>query len=155
MPTREDIVAEARTWVGTPFQHLTRVKGIGVDCVGLVIAIADDLGIKDNDGKPFLRDDYRAYPTQPSDRFVHDECCRRLVRKSVNDLCQGDIVSLKVPRTACHVAIITERQGVLYMIHGYSPLRKVVEHILDNSFRRRIIGVFSYPGVTEVSPSHV
>jgi hypothetical protein len=119
-----------------------------VDCVGLVLAVGDDLEIKDSSGIPFRRGDYPAYPTQPSDRFVHDECCRRLSRKTVGDLQAGDIVSLKVPLTACHVAIITEYDGVLYMVHAYSPLNRVVEHILDNTYRRRIIGVFSFPGVT-------
>ncbi|MCW5939918.1 MAG: C40 family peptidase [Fimbriimonadaceae bacterium] len=31
-------VAEARTWIGTPWHHCGRSKGVGVDCAGLVIA---------------------------------------------------------------------------------------------------------------------
>ena len=30
------IVAEARSWIGTPYRHQTSVKGIGCDCLGLV-----------------------------------------------------------------------------------------------------------------------
>ena len=34
--TRDDIVAEARTWVGTPYRHQASEKGIGADCLGLI-----------------------------------------------------------------------------------------------------------------------
>ena len=30
------IVAEARSWIGTPYHHATSLKGIGCDCLGLV-----------------------------------------------------------------------------------------------------------------------
>ena len=34
---RDSIVAEARTWLDTPYLHQGRRKGHGVDCLGLVI----------------------------------------------------------------------------------------------------------------------
>src|SRR5262249_34925030 len=34
--TRDDIVAEARRWIGTPYPHQASVRGIGTDCLGLV-----------------------------------------------------------------------------------------------------------------------
>ena len=42
---RERIVLKAREWVGTPYHHQQAVKGLGVDCVGLVAGIAEELGI--------------------------------------------------------------------------------------------------------------
>ena len=30
------VVAEARTWIGTPFRHRASVRGAGCDCLGLV-----------------------------------------------------------------------------------------------------------------------
>ncbi|MCW5936716.1 MAG: C40 family peptidase [Fimbriimonadaceae bacterium] len=35
---RRRIVREARSWIGTPWHHCGRVKGVGVDCAGLVLA---------------------------------------------------------------------------------------------------------------------
>ncbi len=32
----ERIVAEARSWIGTPYRHQASLKGIGCDCLGLV-----------------------------------------------------------------------------------------------------------------------
>src|SRR6266446_2419395 len=34
--SRTTIVAEARSWVGTPYRHQASLKGVGCDCLGLV-----------------------------------------------------------------------------------------------------------------------
>ncbi len=34
--TRDDIIAEARSWIGTPYRHQASLKGVGCDCLGLV-----------------------------------------------------------------------------------------------------------------------
>jgi cell wall-associated NlpC family hydrolase len=32
--TREAVIAEARTWLGTPWHHQASLKGVGCDCIG-------------------------------------------------------------------------------------------------------------------------
>lgn len=39
------IVKAAHGWLGTPYHHQARVKGVGVDCAQLVAGIAGELGI--------------------------------------------------------------------------------------------------------------
>ena len=34
--TRSIIVAETRSWIGTPYRHQASLKGVGCDCLGLV-----------------------------------------------------------------------------------------------------------------------
>src|SRR5215470_15633071 len=34
--TRSALVAEARSWIGTPYRHQASLKGVGCDCLGLV-----------------------------------------------------------------------------------------------------------------------
>ena len=34
--TRDAIVAEARSWIGTRYRHQASLKGVGCDCLGLV-----------------------------------------------------------------------------------------------------------------------
>lgn len=41
---RDAIVAEARSWLGTPFHWQASVKGKGADCKGLVWGVARELG---------------------------------------------------------------------------------------------------------------
>ena len=45
MTSRADVVAAALAWTDTPFHHQARLKGVGVDCVGLVIGVARELGL--------------------------------------------------------------------------------------------------------------
>ena len=36
---RARIVAEAMTWLGTPYHHRGKLKGIGVDCAQLPLCV--------------------------------------------------------------------------------------------------------------------
>jgi cell wall-associated NlpC family hydrolase len=42
---RVEIVAAARAWLNTPFHHAGRVKGVGVDCLQLLIAVYAEVGL--------------------------------------------------------------------------------------------------------------
>ena len=46
MITKEDVVREAKTWLGTPFHHQGRLKGVGVDCAGVIVCVAKELKLK-------------------------------------------------------------------------------------------------------------
>jgi cell wall-associated NlpC family hydrolase len=39
MHFREAIAAEAKSWIGTKYHHKGRVKGVGVDCGGLIYEV--------------------------------------------------------------------------------------------------------------------
>ena len=45
MNIRERIVAAALDWNGTPFHHQGRVKGAGVDCLQLLVAVYSEVGL--------------------------------------------------------------------------------------------------------------
>lgn len=42
---RAEIVAEAYTWLRTPYHHQAHIKGVGVDCVWLLIEVYKSVGI--------------------------------------------------------------------------------------------------------------
>ncbi len=42
---RLTIVSEAKTWLGTPYHHEARVKGVGVDCAQLLLAVYSAPGV--------------------------------------------------------------------------------------------------------------
>lgn len=42
---RERVIAEARSWCGTPFHHEGRLKGAGVDCGQLLFCVYEAAGI--------------------------------------------------------------------------------------------------------------
>lgn len=39
------VVAEARTWRGTPYHHHGRIRGVGVDCAQILAAVYAEVGI--------------------------------------------------------------------------------------------------------------
>ncbi len=45
MVTGQNIVDVAKTYIGTPFHHLGRIKDVGIDCVGIIICVAKELNI--------------------------------------------------------------------------------------------------------------
>ena len=42
-PTRDEIVAHARAWIGTPYHHQASRIGVGTDCLGLVRGVCREL----------------------------------------------------------------------------------------------------------------
>jgi cell wall-associated NlpC family hydrolase len=154
MATRAQVQAVARTFIDTPFKDQHRMKGKrgGIDCVGLVLLVAEELGISYTDTAQMRGSDYLNYNPQSVNSQVLQECTKRLVNKSVKDICPGDIVVMRAGSSIpSHAAIVTAGPGgALYMIHAFNggPM-KVVEHILDFKWQRRIAGAFSYPGVAD------
>lgn len=45
MPTRDQIVAEARRWIGTPYHLGAELRGIGCDCATLILGVWRACGI--------------------------------------------------------------------------------------------------------------
>ena len=66
--TSEDIVAEARRWIGAPWRHQGRGPA-GVDCIGLLIVVADALGVPHHDVQGY---DRRATGTRLLKAFAVD-----------------------------------------------------------------------------------
>jgi NlpC/P60 family putative phage cell wall peptidase len=143
--SRPQIVAEARQWIGTPFQHQGRLRGVGVDCVGLVLCVMRDLGLGD------WLEDFTNYPRQPVGDQVLLACRDRLQEIPFSVVRPGDVMVFRLPRSACHAAIATDNG----MIHAYSPQAphrqpgRVAEIGLTDQWKRRIVGCFSIPGVGE------
>lgn len=153
MTTRAQVIAKAREFAGTPFKDQHRMKGKkgGVDCVGIVLLVAEELGICYNDTQEMKGSDYQNYSAQGLNSFVLTECRKRLIEKPVMQMKAGDVVVMRVPDIPCHAGILAERDGHLYLIHALNdgPQGKVTEHILDFKWQRRICGVFEYPGIED------
>lgn len=146
--TRDQFIAEARTWIGTPFQDKGRRKGQGLDCVGIVLCTGHDLGINDKNGVPFTRDMYTDYSSQPTGNFVHLTCCKHLIAKAVPAMRAGDVVTMAVPSAPCHVGVIGDSPNGLTLIHAYAGGGSVcMEHVITPQWKRRIVGCFQMPNV--------
>jgi len=135
---RKQIVEEARTYLGTPFHHQGRLKGIGVDCIGLLIGVGKKLGL--------ITYDYIAYSRYPDGVTLRREISREFIEINIRDVKVGDIWLYwldKKSKAPQHVGIITDYG----FVHTYADVGKVVEHRLTKAWKKRIVAAFRYPGV--------
>jgi hypothetical protein len=175
MPTSADVVATARRYLNTPFAHEGRVRGRALDCVGLPICVAIDLGLRTTSGVLIDSDMFGAYPRQPCAGYSTHETAKKTFvmlwersparRNPSRELLPGRVLSLLMdPRVGVpfHAAIVTAAAPALTMIHCLGGGRArlvnqnyrrgdegVREHIIDQKYLRRIMGVFRFPGVAE------
>lgn len=115
---REKIVAEAKTWIGTPYHHLADVKGHGVDCAMLLIRVYCGLDIAPA---------FDPRPYSPQWYFHHsEEVYLSWIKKYCDPVevgLPGDIMVYRFGRCAAHGAIIISED---MMIHAYA-MASVVE----------------------------
>ena len=132
---RSEVVCCARGWLGTPWHHQGRVKGVGVDCVGVVIGVARELGLSDFDAT--------GYGHRPDSREL-ERIAREMMREvPVPEARPGDVLLVEVDKQPQHLAFLTDAG----MLHAYAPLRRVVEHRISDDWAARIVAAFVMPGV--------
>ena len=150
MISGKDIADTARTYIGVRYRHHGRTRGKGVDCVGLVILVARDLGLKQAGGYSNLD-----YAVAPDEEMMGRELRANLIEVPISEMREGDIAWFAVPdrRTktsiARHLAIITMHpsvKGDFGMVHAMDYVGFVAEHHLDATWKKRIKSVFRYRG---------
>ncbi|MBU9608255.1 NlpC/P60 family protein [Burkholderia multivorans] len=134
MITRDAIVTEARTWLGTPYRHQGRIKGIAVDCVGLVIGVCQALGIP-------CRDE-TGYSRRPDGTLTPALTVQTLPVEGLP--LPGDIAVFHWQGESVHLAIVTGEDRI---IHALAINRRVCEHRLDERMQRMIKMCRRIPGV--------
>ena len=144
MTIANDIVAQARTWLGTPFHHQARLKGKGCDCLGLIVGVVDELELKDENGVKLAAYDEVTYSRQPDGAYLTEKLTGLLMEVPIAEASAGDLALFKVRENPQHLAILTDYEGTLGMIHCFAPARKVVEHRLDDDWKLRILKVFRW-----------
>lgn len=139
MTTRSQLLAEARGWLGTPWVHQGRTKGLAVDCVGFVVEVARAAGV-------LSIDEAANYRRRPDGVTLAAKLGEYLARKPIARIEPADVVLIRTDAVADHVALVGDYpHGGLTLLHAYLPMRKVVEHRLDTVWRRRILGAFTLP----------
>ncbi len=150
---REEIVAEARTWIGTPFHHQGRVKRAGCDCIGMVLGTLHNIGAraaqKTTDGAaiPFTEFDRTDYSPDPNSARLKHTLDEHLTEIELEAIAPGDVLLFKVIHLPQHVGIVGNHpSGGLSLIHAYSPAGKVVEEPLAKMWLSRVIAAYRVPG---------
>lgn len=155
MITGEAVVAAARTWVDTPYRFQARGpkgEGGGCDCVGLLAGVGKELGLMPEDYDP------TGYSWLTDGTQLRLELAQWAYQTVVLDdtsfgadywqtqVAEGDILLFKVAGWPTHTGWASfidygscKRLGVIHALH---PARRVVEHVLDDRWARRIVEVW-------------
>jgi cell wall-associated NlpC family hydrolase len=127
------IIEIARTWLGTKFHHQGRKKGAGVDCIGLVVGVAQELGLQVED-----KTDYGREPNN----FELQNGLKAQLKKC--ELQIGAVALFKMDKEPQHVGIISDYGDGFGLIHAYAQSRKVVEHNLDELWLGRLVSCYFF-----------
>lgn len=144
--TREDIVRAARGFIGVRFRHQGRAAQEGLDCLGLLLAIADSAGLVFQN-KSVFELDVRSYGSKPDTDFLQARLEQNLQRTEMLELGSTDILLLTIDGRPQHLAMVTDypTPSEWGMIHAYAPSRAVVEHRITKEWKERIAGVYRLP----------
>lgn len=136
---QHSIVTEALTWLGTPYHHQGRVKGVGVDCATLLCEVYEAVRLIDHyDPGPY-----------PPDWHMHQMWQRYLehIQKfcdQVDDPQPGDIVLYHFGKCISHAAIVVEWPTI---IHSYIHQGVILQDGTKGSLARRIAGFYRLRGL--------
>jgi NlpC/P60 family putative phage cell wall peptidase len=137
------IVAAARGWIGTPYQHQASLKGVGCDCLGLLRGVWRELHGVEAERPPAYTQDW-AEATGEETLFAG--FARHLSRINVALVAPGDVALFRMARhqPAKHCGVVGEIGRALTLIHAASR-HAVREEPLGNWWRGKLAFVFRVP----------
>ena len=132
MFTREDIIIQARTWIGTKFRYQGRIKKNqyndgGVDCLGLVFGVFDELNYKYNN-KLLSYYDTIVYSKQPDFNILKEKFSLFFKIKNIYELDIGDIILKRISIKNYHLMFYNKKT----VIHSSAISHKVIENKIDS-----------------------
>ena len=137
---------KAREWLGTPYLHQGRSKQVGCDCIGLVIGVLHEIGVTYG-GQSLFDIDENDYSMQPDGRRLLKALNNYLKPEKLNILEANQILLMRFEKEPQHVGIVGSQtygsETCHTLIHCYQSVGKVVEHHLDDKWKRRIVASFS------------
>jgi cell wall-associated NlpC family hydrolase len=148
--SQQKIVLQARTWLGTKYHHQGRLKKSkagagGVDCIGLIIGVIDELGLQDGEGNPLSRHDEFNYSMYPERGRLVGAIQRHLREVPEEKMTQGDVLLFRTFRDPQHVGLLTEYPtGGAGLIHCNSSAGRVVEQPLSEAWLRMLTHVYRF-----------
>ena len=134
--TGKALVEQTRTWIDTPYHHAGRIKGAGVDCIGLIVGAARELGVEvPFDTTAYGRGDNLALMGRGLSEFC--EC----FDDDVPERLAGDILIFRGGSILHHVALYAGPETDT-MIHVYNAAGKVVETPVTEEWLRLLFLVY-------------
>lgn len=140
--SRDVVVQNARTWLGTPYRHQHATKGAGCDCLGLILGVYKEIA-----GRPLPKQPpkYSASWGEGGDTEFLLDAANQFLVPSDGNISPGNVLIFRMfPNSiAKHCGIATSENS---MIHAYNRVG-TTECSLVSGWRSKIVGIFDFPGV--------
>ena len=139
----EQVVAEARRWIGTPYRHQASCNGAGADCLGLLRGVWRAICGSEPERMPAYSADW----SQPQGEERLWAAARRwMVPKDAMHAAVGDVVLFRMREhgVAKHLGITSALGRTPKFIHAYSG-HGVVESPFSEPWARRVVARFEFP----------
>ncbi len=142
MLLRDDIIAAARGWLGTPYLHQASLRGVGCDCLGLVRGVWRDLHGSEPEETPAYSADWAE---SAASETLAAAARRHLVEIPCTDYQPGDLLLFrwKPYLPAKHAGLASAAAAMIHAQDGAS----VSEIHLSSWWRGRLAFAFRFPGV--------
>jgi cell wall-associated NlpC family hydrolase len=138
--SRKLVCEVAMSYLGTPFHHQGRFKGVGLDCAGLIVGISQECKLyKDK------VEDIKGYSRIPDGKTLRDVLLKGTKgEKPISELKEGDIILMRFHREPQHLGLYMPNNQ---MIHSYEGIGKVVIHDFDEKWKNRVISIFEFHNI--------
>jgi NlpC/P60 family putative phage cell wall peptidase len=135
------VIAEALSWLGTPYRHQGDRKGVGCDCLGLVRGVWHAVYGEDAEHPGSYSP---GWVGQGAGEQLLDSLRRHFLEKPLADAGPGDVLAFRWrPHLPVrHLGIQVEPDAI---VHAYEGAGAVVMSTLVPQWRRRIAAVFAFP----------
>lgn len=107
---REAVITEARTWLGTPYHHHGRLKGVGVDCGQSLCAIYEAAGVT----APIDPGTYSTAWHLHRGEEMYIEWLERAGAVRTTQPRAGDVALFRFGRTFSHGGVLVDSRTVLH-----------------------------------------
>ena len=145
--SRDALCAEALRWEGTPYHHEACLRGIGVDCVMLLVGVARACSLLPPTYRPaHYSPEWHLHQRRPAlARGIFALGAPVLI--PTESAQPGDIILMQFGRTDSHAGILLPGGQ---LIHAALSSRAVVRHPFTGDWRARWTMSFAFPGVGDV-----
>lgn len=109
---RVAILAEAQSWLGTPYHHMARVKGVGVDCAQFMLAVFQGVGLMPSVDVGFYTHDWHFHRSEEQYKASVVRYARQVAQPQ-----PGDIALFKFARCVSHGAIVIAWPKLIHSYH--------------------------------------
>ena len=140
----DDVVAVARAWIGTPYQHQASVKGVACDCLGLIRGVWREChGTEPEAPPPYTPD----WGEGGGHEVLMEAALRHLVPVCRDQAMQaGDVLlfRMRAGAVAKHLGILSDAGEAPRFLHAYNA-HGVIDSPLTTPWQNRIAARFRFP----------